>query len=164
MATRTAPQTGTNDSPLSKEDRRAQIQARLAERKAARAARGEKRRTATKSREERAAEREAKRKAELQEAIDSGRVILSDDGVEFHVAERKEQSTTDLRVSEAIAYLREFGRETPVTHQELSDTFGGGSTLWSGVVSVLKSNGTVKEYRIKTGNRGSGGSAYLYVG
>lgn len=148
-----------------KDQRRAEIQARLEARKQARTARTEKRSKVTVSREERAAQKERERQEKLQAAIDSGQVIVDPEkGTEFYVVERNEPTTTDLRVNEAIDYLKQFAREVPVSHAELSETFGGGTTLWSGVAAVLKATDAVREYRIKSGKRGSGGSAYLYVG
>jgi hypothetical protein len=165
VATRTAPVEGTNAGTPDKDARRAEIQARLEARKQARAARSEKRTKVTVSREERAAQKEQERKAKLQAAIDAGKVIVDPEkGTEFHLVERAEPTTTELRVNEAIEYLKSFASQVPVTHAELADTFGGGSTLWSGVAAALKASGAVKEYRLKTGQRGSGGSAYLYVG
>lgn len=166
MASRNAGNEGsTAVATPDKDQRRAEIQARLEARKQARTARTEKRSKVTVSREERAAQKERARLEKLQAAIDSGQVVLDPEkGTEFHCVERTEPTTTELRVNEAIDYLKSFGREVPVSHAELSETFGGGTTLWSGVAAVLKSIGAVKEYRIKSGNRGSGGSAYLYVG
>lgn len=117
--------------------------------------------------EEREAKKVAKEEekaAKHKEAIDSGKLIEGPDGEEFWESEKEEDKdyTLDER---AVAVIEELkGSKVPLMGKDIQEAHGGGYPLYIPMFSTLKALGLIKEYRRRTGERGGGGKAYLYVG
>jgi sRNA-binding protein len=135
------------------EERKKAKEAAKAEEKAAKAAARE---------EARAAKEKAKAEAR-QAAIDSGELIVDGD-TEYRLVQVDEDrdATLDERSVQVIEELK--GSDLPVMGKDLQEKFGGGYPLYIPIFSTLKALGLIKEFRRRTGERGGGGKAYLWVG
>lgn len=127
---------------------------------------------AKKKAEKEAKEKEAQEKREAKEKeraearqklIDDGDLIV-DGETEFHLSKPDEEKdqVLDERATVIIAELKDS--KLPVMGKDLCDKHGGGYPLYIPIFSTLKSLGLIKEYRRRTGERGGGGKAYLWVG
>lgn len=116
-------------------------------------------------------EREAKKAAKEEEkvavrktAIDEGKLVEGPDGEEFWETEREDDKDYTLD-DRAVAVLEELkGSKVPLMGKDIQEKHGGGYPLYIPMFSMLKAQGLIKEYRRRTGVRGGGGKAYLYVG
>lgn len=168
MATRTTRRTRRSTRRIAAQPE--EVAGKQAAEEAKAAAQTEKEAKAAAEKAEREAAKEAARQAKIeaaraakQELLDSGKLI-EDGEAEYHLIEREETPTVEQRAMNALEYLQEHGREVPVLGKTLQKEFGGGWPQWLSFFSMLKACGLVREYRMRTGERGGGGVSYLYVG
>lgn len=107
--------------------------------------------------------KEAEKKEARQKLIDDGDLIVDGD-TEFHLSVVGEDKDTTLDDRSVAVIDKLKGSKLPVMGKDLQDEFGGGYPLYIPIFSTLKALGLIKEYRRRTGERGGGGKAYLWVG
>jgi hypothetical protein len=110
-------------------------------------------------REAKAAAREEAKVAERQKLIDNGELIVNGDA-EFHRTD-SETGEVEKRAEAVLKALK--SSKIPVVGKDLQEEFGGGWPQYLSFFSLLKAQGTVIEYRRRTGERGGAGVAYLHV-
>lgn len=136
---------------------------RKEEAEAKKAAKEEEKREKEEAREKAKKEKEEAKAKARQEEIDSGNLIVDGD-TEFrlHVPDDDKDNALLERSAKVIDKLK--GSKLPVMGKDLQEEFGGGYPLYIPIFTTLESLGLIKTYRRRTGERGGGGKAYLWVG
>lgn len=152
-------------SKKAKEDEAAKVEAKKRKDEAD-AKKAEEKAAKEEERAAKAAAKEEEKTAQRSEAIESGKLIVhpDDESVEFWESEKDEDKdyALDDRSEAVIATLK--ASKVPVMGKDILEEHGGGYPLYIPIFSTLKALGLVKEYRRRTGVRGGGGKAYMWVG
>lgn len=137
--------------------------AKAEEREAKKAAKEQEKKEKEEAREKAKAEKQEAKEKERQDAIDSGQLIVDGD-TEFHLWTPDEDKDHTL-IDRSNAVIEELkGSKLPVMGKDLQEKLGGGYPLYIPIFTTLEALGLIKVYRRRTGIRGGGGKAYLWVG
>lgn len=146
-----------------KAEAEARKKAKQEEAEAKKAAKEQEKKEKEEEREKAKKEKEEAKAKERQDLIDSGSLIV-DGTTEFHLYapdEDKDQALLE-RSANIVAKLK--ASKLPIMGKDLQEEFGGGYPLYIPVFTTLETLGLIKVYRRRTGERGGGGKAYLWVG
>lgn len=107
-----------------------------------------------------AGERQKDEKAARDRAVKNGQLLVVGKK-DYVLSENGGDRTLDKRAEKVLRKLEQAKR--PVLGKELQKEFGGGWPLYIPMFSMLKAQGLIHEYRLRTGKRGGGKVAYLHV-